>query len=507
MRLDRGSLFYSTMVLTVTSTAVQLIGFVYRIFLSRLIGAEVMGLYQLIMPVYSVALSLVVSGLAVGLSSLTADYHARRESSAVAALLRSALGLLFFLWLPVGLVLVIGSDFISVALLGDARTQLGLVLLVPCLLLTGIENLHKHHFYGVGSVRIPAAVELGEQLVRAGAVLTLLVLFLPQNGERTIGLILAGMICSEVFSAGALLLLRRKSGESSAPARAGAHYRRRLLHVSAPLTFTALLGTVLSAANSVLIPQQLVRGGMETGEAMSAFGVMFGMTLPLLLLPSAFVMALCTALIPRLTACLAKGRRQDCQAKTGKAILATSILIMPAMALMVALGPDIGVVLFRDGRVGQHILPLTVGVLLSCYDSVLSAVLNGIQRQNWAAATSLLCSVVQLAFTWVGTGIPGVGLKGYVWGLIASSLLGAGLNFALAARFIGLRGSLFQSVAAPGLAALLTGLCANLLEHACRAGGLSAGSTLAACLAFSAVLYPMALWVQDVHPLRLFHLR
>ena len=65
MKLNRSSMLYGTLVLTLTSIISQVLGFVYRIFLSRLIGAEVMGLYQLIMPVYSVIMSLTAIGLTV----------------------------------------------------------------------------------------------------------------------------------------------------------------------------------------------------------------------------------------------------------------------------------------------------------------------------------------------------------------------------------------------------------------------------------------------------------
>ena len=66
MKLDRTSMLYGTLVLTLTSIVSQFLGFVYRIFLPRLIGAEVMGLYQLIMPVFSVLLSLTAVGLTAG---------------------------------------------------------------------------------------------------------------------------------------------------------------------------------------------------------------------------------------------------------------------------------------------------------------------------------------------------------------------------------------------------------------------------------------------------------
>lgn len=73
--------------------------------------------------------------------------------------------------LPVSAAVVAFYDPISVYLLGDARTQLGLILLLPCVALTGVENIHKHFFYGTGVVRPPAVVELMEQFIRAAAVL------------------------------------------------------------------------------------------------------------------------------------------------------------------------------------------------------------------------------------------------------------------------------------------------------------------------------------------------
>lgn len=177
------SMLYGTLVLTGTSIVSQLLGFVYRIFLSRLIGAEVMGLYQLIMPVFSVVLSITAVGLTVAVSNLSSEYHARGSQTAVRQVLRRCLGAFLALFLPIAGLVILLCDPISVYLLGDARTQLGLLLLLPCVLLTGIENLHKHYFYGTGNIRPPAAVELMEQFIRTGAVLGLLVIFLPQNPE------------------------------------------------------------------------------------------------------------------------------------------------------------------------------------------------------------------------------------------------------------------------------------------------------------------------------------
>ncbi len=162
-------MLYSTLILTGTGFASHLLGFLYRICLSRLIGAENMGLFQLLMPVYSVILSISAVGLTVAVSRLSAEYHALDNPRAAGQLVRQCVLLFLVLFAILAAITVFLYDPISVFLLGDARTQTGLLLLLPCILLTGIENLHKYYFYGIGDVRPPALVELAEQVIRMSA--------------------------------------------------------------------------------------------------------------------------------------------------------------------------------------------------------------------------------------------------------------------------------------------------------------------------------------------------
>ena len=97
MKLDRTSMLYGTLILTGTSIVSQFLGFVYRILLSRLIGAEVMGLYQLIMPVFSVIMALTAVGLTVAVSNLSSQYHARGNRAAIAQVLRRCLSVFLLL--------------------------------------------------------------------------------------------------------------------------------------------------------------------------------------------------------------------------------------------------------------------------------------------------------------------------------------------------------------------------------------------------------------------------
>ena len=506
MKVSRSSMLYGTLLLTGTSLVAQVLGFIYRIFLSRLVGAEIMGLYQLILPVYSVVLSITAVGLTVAVSNLSAEYAARGNEGAMGAVLRRCLAAFLILFALVAGVTVLFYDPISVYLLGDARTQLGLLLLLPYLFLTGIENLHKHYFYGTGNIRPPAAVELCEQFIRTGAVLGLLVLFLPQTPERTVGLIVTGMVICELFSSVTLVILYRKraAGLPRSPAEKG--LGRRISAIAVPISFTALLGNLMGSANAVLIPQRLVASGTDVSHAMSAFGVLCGMTVPMLLMPTAFIGAMGLVLVPRLARSAALGRLDRIRDRIHKAMLATSVLIMPAMAFLVVLGPTIGRFLFREESAGDFILPLSLGVLLSCYQSILSGVLNGVGKQRSAAWNAILCGGVQLGCTFFLIGLPRVGLKGYVAGFVASSALGLLLNWHQVGRYAHMRPRLFQWCTAPALSALLMGLCVNLLFHfLCRSGVEGIWAVLI-CLLFGSVEYLCALSAQGISVRALFSL-
>ena len=454
------TLLAGTLLLTATGLFSQVVGFVYRMILSRMIGAETMGLFQLVMPVFSVFMSLTAVGLTMAVSTLSARYHALEDDGAVKAVLRRALGCFFLLAVPLGIVVVALSDPISVYLLGDARTRLGVVLLVPCLLLTGVENLHKHCFYGIGRVRPPAAAETAEQVIRAGAVLGLLAALLPRTAEQTVGIVVLGMVLCEVFSACALTLLFQRHWKRFPPSPARDQVsRRRLFAIALPVGATSLLGNLLNCANSVLIPAQRVE-------------------------------------VPDLSRRTAQGDRRAAAGVLDRVMSSTSLLMAPAMALLTVIGPSMGRAMFQDDRVGTLILPLAAGMLLGCWQSVLSGALNGLGLQNKAARSAIVSDAAQLAFTFFA--VPKWGLPGFAAGFVVSGIVGAGMNLASVLRAAGLRPRLFRWFVRPVLAAVFMGLWCNLLFRVMLDAGCHQGWTALVCAILGLVLYAAALLAQGL---------
>lgn len=487
-----GVSFHGAALLTVTGICSQLLGFFYRIALSRLIGAESMGLFQLLMPVYSLLLALTAVGLNSAVSTLTAHRLALGDQVGVKTLTDHCVSWFLLAAGGAGVVLALGSDPISVCLLGDARTQLGLILLAPCLLLTGVENLQKHFFYGTGNVRVPALVELLEQVIRVSAVLALLLRFPPQNPERALGLIVCGMVVSEIFSSCAMSLFFHHAMKGVLSRREPG-LGRRVLQAALPVTLTALLNNLLSSADAVLIPRLLVAGGQSVSTAMESYGVLFGMTAPLLSLPTAFIGSLGLVLAPAAARLLAQGRREQALKTLERCQCASSRLLFPMLAFLCAVGPELASALFQEPSAGLSLLPLAVGTALNAHTCLLSCLLNGAGRQKSAAVNCLLSDGVQLLFTLLL--VKSLGLGGYLAGYLASSLLALFLNRRAVGQVLGGRSGRLGPVLAPIPAAVLTGLCSHTLLHVLLDGGLALLPALSLCAGFGGGLYLLCLWV------------
>lgn len=130
------SFFQGTVILTVSSLLIKFLGFFYKIFLAQAMGAEGMGIYQLIFPVFAVCHSLTSSGLEVAISRFTARSRGHEQSD----YLWAGLFLTLTSSLVIGLFLWTRSDFIALTLLHETRCAPLLKFLAATIPLAGFHG-------------------------------------------------------------------------------------------------------------------------------------------------------------------------------------------------------------------------------------------------------------------------------------------------------------------------------------------------------------------------------
>lgn len=468
-------------------------GFLLQVLLSRAVSAEALGLYRLTLSLQPVLMALTASGFVTACTQLAARGQALGEPTAARRALNTCLRSFFLAFSAVALATLLLAKPIAARLLGNGSTAPAVALLLPLVLLTGTENICKGFFYGVGKVKIPALTELLEPLLRLLAVALLLRRFPPKSAADALFPILLGMILCELFSALTLTLLLPPA---PAPPKQSA-LRSSVVAIALPVGANALLGNLMGTWTAALIPRLLTARGTNPADALSAFGVLHGMTLPLLSLPMTVVGALFPLLLPKITRAAAVGDRAACRRRLDSAFTAAALWLFPACALSAVLAPTLGVLIFRQEGVGDYALPLALAMGVGCLEGLSAVSFGGVGRQGTASAHALLSGGVQLALTLLLMSL-GLGLNGYALALLLSSLLGLLLNLRALRRAVGWRPPLFSALLAPALAATLSALCVKLLLPMLASLG-----RLTACggaLGFGAVVYLSALSAMGAFP-------
>lgn len=408
-----------------------LLNFIYRILLGRLAGPEGLGIYTLSIQVYGIVMSICVSGMTVAVTNIAAGFHQSGDYLSIRRMIRFALLCFLILLGIMATPILLLRDTIAEKLLGDSRTAEALGMILLCILFTGVENIIKSLFNGIRFVKYTAVSELGEQLLRILIAMFLLARFINGDHGHTAFLILAGMTLSELYSV-TFLGINYYRNIVRPKQRVHSHtksVRRKFLGIAIPTAGTSVLANVFSSISTVIFPQRLLLAGYTHVEAVSALGLISGMVMPILMLPSALINALCTLLMPSISVCIARGDKTDLKRKINKGIEAAGLLGMPATAMLLPFAPLICTLLFGQTAPVAMVSLMSIEVVVMYYLMLSVSILNGLGMQRHVFLFAAGAEIVQLILVWTLSSLPALHIYGYLIGIIAGDLLRAILGF------------------------------------------------------------------------------
>ncbi|MCR5753250.1 MAG: oligosaccharide flippase family protein, partial [Acetatifactor sp.] len=289
-------LITGTILLTITGLISRVIGFYYRIHLTRLFGEEGMGIYQLLGPILALSFSLTGTGFQTAISKHVAEYTANHVKSKFIPML---VGLCISL--PLSLicctVLYQFSDFIAIKVLLEPRTASMIRILAPSVPFSAVHACLNGYFYGEKKAAVPALSQLAEQLTRVGCVYFLTYYLASRHLSPSINIAVWGLTigefvsmlvamaairCSNLFSTGTGILSTCAS----------------LMKMVLPLTANRIILNLLQSVESVSIPARLALYGYTHSQALSVYGVLTGMAMPLIFFPNALTSSMAVLLLP-----------------------------------------------------------------------------------------------------------------------------------------------------------------------------------------------------------------
>lgn len=433
-------LFKGTLILTLTGFATRVIGFFYRIFLSRAFGAEGMGIYQLVSPVLALSFSLCCGGIQSAISKYTAGEPTSHDYRHSFRVLFTGISLSGVLSLLFSGVVILNAPFIAARLLCEPRTEPLLRIIAVSIPFATLHSCINGYYYGIKNTKIPAISQILEQLIRVGTVFFLYRYSLSHNMQLRLSCSVFGMLAGEIFSAlltGALVMLRfgRCIGRPASSFHALSDMRKspamrgilsRIVRMALPLSASRIVVNLLSGIESVYIPLMLVKSGMSDTQALSVYGVFTGMALPFILFPSTLTNSFSVLLLPLISEAqervdYAKIRRAF--HRTAACSIAFGLL---CCVLFLMTGRFAGNYFFHNALAGRFILTLSFICPFLYLSTTMSSILHGLGHTGFSFVINTSSLGIRLAFVFFL--IPRCGIEACLWGLLASQLFCAVSN-------------------------------------------------------------------------------
>ncbi len=427
----KNPLITGTIILTVTGFASRFIGFFYRIFLSRLFGAEGMGIYQLISPVLALSFSLTAAGIQTAISKYVAGETVSKDYRSSALHLFTG----FVLSMAASILCTIGiycfADQIAVSFLLEKRTAPLLRIIALSIPMATVHSCINGYFYGIRKTSVPSICQLSEQLIRVGSVYVIYYFCLKYGMEPTISFAVVGLVIGESASMLVSIIAVRAHFYHVVPKRYGpllcvntrlfCETSKKLLALAIPLSLNRVIINFLQSIEAIFIPNRLMSYGYDNATALSVYGVLTGMALPLILFPGAITNSICVLLLPIVSEADAAANTSTIRKAINKSISYGVGLGILFTTLFLISGRFLGNLLYQSSLAGSFILVLSFLCPMMYIASTLNSILNGLGKTGQTFAYSMISLLVRLVFVFFV--IPVWGIHGYLCGLIVSQMV------------------------------------------------------------------------------------
>ncbi len=427
-----------TLLLTGTGFLCRILGFFYRIFMSRTIGAEGLGIYNMVHPVFGICFALCAGSIQTALSQYVASNQKKGR-----AVFRTGLFISLTLSFLLTLLICNTSSFIARYLLLEPRCQPYLLIIALSIPFAALHACINGYYYGMQKSHVPAFSQVVEQVIRMLVVFGTVQLMRENGKEITVSLAVYGHLVGEMASAvfTFLCLLTCPPGKKAArhltdasSFRQSAGYALPLLTLALPLMGNRLVLNLLASAEAIWIPNRLTAYGLSSSDAFSVYGVLTGMALPFIMFPSAITNSMAVLLLPSVAQAQAEGNQRQISASISMALRYSLYMGILCTGIFFLYGRELGSSVFQSPSAGSYIRILGWLCPFMYLATTLGSILNGLGKTPSTFIQNACALCLRLVF--VLFGIPRLGMKAYLWGILVSEMFLAFWHLITLRRFV-----------------------------------------------------------------------
>lgn len=414
------NLFKTVFIITIFSVITRVAGFLFRIYLSRTIGAESIGLYQISFSIFIVLITLICSGLPLTVSRLTAKYDTLNLKLTKNKMITSALIIGGLSSLMLCLIITLFNQLFNF-IFTDNRCVIVLLTLLPAVVFSSVYSVIRGVMWGQNKYLAVCLIELLEQFVRIViCVFALSFLYTTLDGSiiASISLTIATFvstvaICIYYFKNGGKLLKPKDE-------------YKELLKTSLPITGIRVISSLIQPIIALLIPIGLLKAGYSSSESISLYGIAMGMAFPLLFLPTTIVDSLALALIPDIASALANNNNKYIDSRIKTSIIISFYISCICVPIFIGLGQPICELIFNSTTAGYFLQDSAIIMIPLALSGISATILNSLNLEKKSFINYIIGSILLILSIII---LPKyIGINAIIVGMGLSTLITTTLN-------------------------------------------------------------------------------
>ncbi len=493
-------------VLGTAGLIVKIIGAIYRIPLTNLIGTEGIGYFQPAYQVYNLLLVISLAGFPTAVARLVSEKMALENPQGAHQIFRLSMRVILVISVVSSLTVLVFAKGIAQAI-GYPGTYYSLLGLVPALLIVPIMSVYRGYFQGMQNMIPTALSQVLEQLVRFAVGLSFAYVLLNSSPQKAAGGASFGASAGGI--AGLILILfiyakqRKNIHERIDTAENNTleeprRVIRKLLAIAIPITLGASIVPFMGLIDAKLVSMRLAQIGYSVIEITDLYGQLSGTAQTFINFPQVFSIAIAMSLVPSISNAYTRRDKEALNQTTDLGMRTSLIIGLPsAFGLYIlaepiiklfypALGPE------KHKSVGQLLAILAISVVFLTVVQSLTAILQAVDKQRIPVKNLAIGAIVKIVLTYILVGIPSLNVKGAALSTIAAYLTAATLNYWDINKYTEVKVKLLRIAFRPLIASSIMGVVVYTVYHS---GAGIIGAKLSALIAIlvGVVVYFVAL--------------
>lgn len=420
-----GEVKQNIVVLTVSNLIIGLIEFIFNMYLSRILGAEGLGLLSLVTPINCLFLSFMTEGLVVTISKMSARRQYERNYASMDNMIKISTAFSFLWSLLVSGFVWLTAGPIATWFLGDPSLTYPILAVCPLMILMSISNIVKGHFLGLAKIKIPSAINISEKLLRFPILYLLIRFCLNHTDFPPVTLVYLCYAIGEMQSVLLLLIYYKKTLPKAAPVKITLQTVKEtlnpLIRGAAPICLTQCLLEFVNAFSSVIVKSRLCSIGYSAAEALTLMGKYKGMVFPLMSYPMILVSSTCSIVVPRISTMMTTGKSKFANRLLYRALSVAFIIGLLTGAIFWIFSDEMGMLFYKQEDLGLMIRLAGACSPLLYVTATTTSLLISIGQEAQSFRNSLFQQLLLLICLIIFTGIPALNIYGYIVAIAISN--------------------------------------------------------------------------------------